>query len=335
VTLGRFCQIKLARAKDLRRQGKLEEAERELLEALDEAPHHSLLKSSLANLYVRQGKLLEAKVLVEEVLAADPQCSQALVVQGEIAFKEKNFGEALQSFRHAWQLDPRPYLTLRIARTLREMERYNEALDTLDSSLVAHRENPSLLKEKAITLNRMRRWEEALELYEKLRILAPQDTFVQKEVLRLKGMYRSDQTVIKELQTVVNIPSRRDDAQIRGLLAQKLKKTGQVREAAAEYRTASQLQPDNPYYLKQQGFCHYSLGEYTEALECLGQAFRKDPTDYYVKGTLEKIYASQERLDAFLVLLEEVHQSHPQNFKLLGTIKKLRKLLNVNKIDHD
>ena len=37
VTLERFCQIKLERARDLRGQGKLAEAERELLDALEEA----------------------------------------------------------------------------------------------------------------------------------------------------------------------------------------------------------------------------------------------------------------------------------------------------------
>ena len=325
--LSQFCQIKWERANDLRREGKLAEAERELLEALDEAPDHFLLKSSLANLYVRQAKLLEAKVLVEEIMATDPQCSQALVVQGEIAFKENNFTEALQSFRHAWQTDSRPYLTLRVARTLGKMERYSEALETLDTALVTHRKNTRLLKEKALILNRMQSWDEALELYEKLRTLDPQDRFVQKEILRMKGLCRSEDEVIKELQTVVNIPSRRDDAQLHGLLAQKLKEVGQVREAAAEYRTASQLQPDNLYFLKQQGFCHYNLGDYAEALECLGQAFLKDPSDYYVKGTLEKIYASRDRMDEYLALLEEVHELHPHNVKLLGTIKKLKKLL--------
>jgi tetratricopeptide (TPR) repeat protein len=329
VSLSQFCRIKWERAKDLRRQGKFAEAEQELFEALEQAPQHSLLKSSLANLYVRQGKILEAKILVEEILAMDPQCSQALVVRGEIAFKEKNMKEALESFRHAWQLDQQSYLTVRIARTLKEMERYSEALETLDSSLVADKENPRLLKEKALVLNRLDRRQEALELYEKLRVLEPQDRFVQKEILRLKGMRRSDHKVIKELQTTVNIPSQQDNAQLHGLLAQKLKKAGQVREAAAAYRTATRLEPDNPYFLKQQGFCHYSLGEHEQALECLGQAFHKDPSDYYVKGTLEKIYNSLGRLEEFLDLLEEAYHLHPHNVKLLGTIKRLRKLLNT------
>jgi tetratricopeptide (TPR) repeat protein len=272
---------------------------------------------------------LEAKHLVEEILAKQPQSAQAMVVRGEIAFKEKNYAEALQDFRHAAQFDPRPYLNVRIARTLRELNRYSEALDTLNTSLVAHRDEPRLLKEKALILNRLQRWDEATELYEKLRILNPQDRFVQKEILRLKALSRSDDQVIQELQTVVKIPSKGDNPQLHGLLAQKLKAAGQVREAAAEYRTASQMEPDNPYFSKQQGFCHYKLGEYDEALECLTSAFRQDSTDFYVKGTLEKIYTSQGRLGEFLTFLEEVHLQHPHNVKLLGTIKKLKKRLRA------
>lgn len=323
--LSRFCRIKWEQARELRKEGKLAEAERELLEALEEAPEHPLLCSSLANLYLKQEKLLEARMLVEKILAADPQYLQALVVKGEIAFKEGNFAEALSSFEQAWPMDPRPYLAQRRARTLREMGRYREALELLDNTLITHRDNPRLLKEKALILNRLRKPDQALEVYERLRSLTPDDRFVQKEILRLKGFSRGKDTVIKELKTTIAMPSRRDEPQLRGLLAQKLKEAGRIEEAAAEYRTASELEPANPYFLRQQGFCHYALQQYPEALDCLGRAFRKDPSDYYVKGTLEKIYTELGRLDEFLALLQEVQRLHPHNRKLFGIIKKIKK----------
>ena len=88
--LSEFCRIKWERARDLKRKGKYQEAERELIDALEEEPAHLLLKSSLADLYVRQGKVVEARILTEEVLASDPSYPEALVVLGEIFFKEKN-----------------------------------------------------------------------------------------------------------------------------------------------------------------------------------------------------------------------------------------------------
>lgn len=327
--LSQFCRIKWERARELKRKGKYHQAEEELKDALNEEPFNPLLKSSLADVYMRQAKPLEARILAEEVLTSDPGHPQALVVLGEVFLKEKNMDQALECFRQAFRKEPRPYVTLRIARTLRNMGRYAEALEELDSVLVSERGNRLFLKEKALTLNRMERWDEALEIYEKLRVLDPQDRFVVKEIFRLKGRSRSDEGVVKELSAVVRVPSRQDDAQLHGFLGQKLKHTGQVREAAAEYRTAAQLEPENPYFLKQEGFCHYRLKNYSQALICLEEAFRKDPTDYIVKGTLEKIYATLGRLDDFLALLEDVLQRHPHNVKLMGTIKKIKKRLDI------
>jgi tetratricopeptide (TPR) repeat protein len=325
--LSRFCKIKWEQAMTLKREGRLAEAEQELLEAIEEAPHSSLLRSSLANLYVKQGKLMEAGVLVDDILKADPHSAEAVVVRGEIAMKKKRWADALEDFEHAWRRSPQPFLILLRGRTLREMGQHEKALELLDSALVTDRENVGLLKEKALILNRMERWDQALELYERIRALAPKDLFVQKEIIRLKGLSRSGEQVIKELQTTVRLSSRRDDAQLHGLLAQKLREAGQVQEAAAEYRTASDLAPENFYFLKQQGFCYYNLQEYNKALDCLGRAFRRDPADFYVKCALEKIYAELGRQQDFPAFLEEVHQLHPHERKLMGWITKAKKSL--------
>lgn len=318
---------KIAQAGALRRQGKLAEAEQELLEALEQEPGHSLARASLANLYLRQGRDLEAQVLVEEILTVDPHCAEAMAVRGEIASKERRWSEALEDFDQAWRIRPQPYLVLRRARALKEMGRYADALEVLDNALVADRDNGRLLKEKAVLLNRTGRLQEALELYEKIKGLLPEDRFVAKEIIRLKGLSRSGDRVIDELKTAVGLSSRRDDPQLHGLLAQKLREAGQVQEAAAEYRTASNLAPDTPFFLKQQGYCHYSLKQYDQALDCLARAFRSDPADYYVLAALDKTYAALSRLEDFLSLLEQTLSLHPNQRNLMGWIKKVKKRL--------
>jgi len=329
MTLSKFCRIKWEQAIELKKRGNYDEAEKELSAAIEEAPANLMLKASLAELYVRQGRLLEARIITSEILDTKPDHPQALVVLGEILFKEKRFKEALNCFRHASRKDQRPYLTLRIARTLRETGDYEEAIDELDRLLAVERQNTSFLKEKALILNRVERYSEALEIYENLRILDPADSFVLKEILRLKGLNRPDNSVVKELSAVVKIPSRKCDAQLHGLLGQELKKTGQVREAAIEYATASKLAPDNLYFLKQQGFCYYKLKEHSRAIECLSEAFVKEPSDFIVKTTLEKIYTTLGRLDDYLSLLERALEAHPHNVKLMGTIKKIKKLIEA------
>ncbi len=321
---------RLTRIQELKRDGKYGEAEKEIQKELQLAPGDLLLKTSLADLYLRQDRPAEARILAEEVLAQDPRHPQALSVLGDFFLAEKSFREALEYFRQASLRDPRPYLHLKIARALKELGKLREALEELENVLVVKRDHLPFLKEKALILNRMKRFDEALACYEKIQTIQPHDPFVQKEILRLRSRKRPESQVLKELTTIVGMESKKDNPQMHGLLAQKLKDSGMVREAAAEYKAAVDLEPENSFFLKQEGFCHYRLKEYPEAIRCLTQAFRKDPSDYVVRKTLEKIQAAQGNLPGFLELLEEVLHQHPQNKTLLGTIKRIRKKLSLS-----
>jgi len=329
-----FSRIKWEQARALGKKGAFQDAEKELLEALEEEPNQPLLKCSLADLYLRQDKVVEAKLLAEEVLSLEPNFSRALFVLGEIYSREGRLDEALQCFRQAAGSKPTPYVLVRIARTLREMKRYGEALETLDGILVKEKENPIALKEKAVLLNRMKRREEALALYEKLRKLTPEDSFVRGEIYRLKGMKRPRQDNIRELEKVLAVSSAKDEPHLHGLLAENLKKAGRLKEAAEEFHAAWQLSSGNLFYLKQKGFCLYRLGEYEGSIQALGQAFREDPADHFVKTTLKKIYADTKNLKGFITLLEEVLQDHPHNGKLLGTLKRVRKEADADEDSH-
>jgi len=333
--LGEFSRIKWERAKDLKKRGDFLDAERELKEALEDEPDHFLLKASLADLYLRQDRLTEAKILAETILSLDPEYPQARYILGEIFFKEKSFDQALQCFRHASQKDPRPYMILRVARTLRNMERYEEALETLDSILVSDRQNMGFLKEKGLVLGRMERWEQALEIYEKLREMDPNDSFVRKAIYDIKGKDRPADKLIRELEMVVTLPSGKDDPQLHGLLGQKLKKAGKLKEAIAEFRKAQRLDLKNVFFLKHEGFCHYQLKDYDNAIQTLSEAFRNDPTDYIVKSTLNKLYATTGNLEGFMLLLEDISMEHPHNVKLMGTLKKIRKQVNARKANNN
>jgi tetratricopeptide (TPR) repeat protein len=186
------------------------------------------------------------------------------------------------------------------------------------------------LKEKAFILNRMKRFDQALATLERIKEISPDDAFIQKEIIRLRSRKRSETEVVKELQAVVRMESKKDDAQLHGLLAQRLKGAGMVKEATVEYERASTLEPHNPYFLKQQGFCHYSQKEYEQAINCLKEAFQKDPSDHAVRKTLEKSYEARGNIGAYLTLLEETLLKHPGQKSLLGTIRRIRTRLNAS-----
>lgn len=319
------------RLNSLKERKRFAEAEEEIRQALEEDPGNLFLKAHLADLYLRQRRFSEGRILAEEILSNDPQHPQALLVLGSIFLKQHSAQKALECFRQAFNRDPRPYLILKTAQALKEMGNLSEALEELDKILVLNPENLSFLKEKAFILNRMKQYDQALKTYETIKMLSPDDPFVQKEILRLRSRIRPEpHQILKEIQTITSMESKKEDAQVHGLLAQKLKEVGQVREAAAEYERAYHLDPQNLYFLKQKGFCLYHIKEYTEAISCLTPYFRKDPSDFYVRSTLKKCYEAQGDLKGFLQLLEEVSPFHPEQKSLLGMIRKIKKRLGID-----
>jgi tetratricopeptide (TPR) repeat protein len=313
------------RIRSLKEKGRFSEAEEEIEKELKKNPDQPFLKMSLADLYLRQDRLAQARIMVEEVLAQDPQHPQALTVLGDLFLRQNSPKEALECFRQALAREPRDYLVLKSARALKEMKRFAEALEELEKVLVVKPKSFPFLKEKGLLLCKMKRFDQGLEVFERAKELSPQDPFVQKQILLLRSRTRPRDQVLKEFQRVVSMDSKKDDPQMHGLLAQKLKDAGQVREAAAEYRVASSLDPRNLFFLKQEGFCHNRDKNYEEALRCLGEALRRDPADYVVRNTLEKIYSTRGEMKKFLHLLEEILREHPEQKPILGTVRRIRK----------
>ncbi len=325
MTLTDLSRKKWERSLTLQKKGALSDAERELTEALEEQPDHPLLNASLAHLYLKQKRFHEARIVVESILSQRPEYPQALYLLGEIYLNEDNPDDALRSFRQAYQKDKSPYLAHSIAKTLRKTGQYNEALEEIDSALITNRHNLRLLKEKALVLNRMQRLDEALMIYERIKELDPDDPYVSRAIYHLKSLKRPDHEVIQELKKVLSLPSHKDNAQLYELLAEKLKRAGRLEEAAAGYKKAYELAPDNTFFLKQEGFCRYRLGEYQKAMHLLSDAFRMDPTDFIVRRTLKKIYSNANNMSGFIHLLEETLKEHPSNVKLMGILKGLKK----------
>jgi tetratricopeptide (TPR) repeat protein len=316
------------RIRSLKESRKYSEAEEVIQHELQQNPEQSFLKTSLADLRLRQGRLIEARILIDEVLAQDPQHPEALSVLGDLFIKQRSPQRALECYRQAFARDPKPYVVLKTARAFKEMKLFDDALQELEKVLVAKPKSLPFLKEKAFILNRMKRFDQALETLEWIKAISPDDAFVQKEILRLRSRGRPETQVVKELQAVVGMESRKDDAQLHGLLGQRLKRAGMVKEATVEYKRASNLEPHNPYFLKQQGFCYYREKDYEQAIRCLKEAFQKDPSDYVVLKTLERSYEARGDIGAYLTLLEETLLQHPEQKSLHGTIRRVRTRLN-------
>jgi len=178
------------RIRSLKEQHRYSEAEEEIQRELEKKPEQPFLKATLADLFLHQNRLAEARILIDEILSRDPQHPQALYLLGEIFLKRNSPKEALECFRQAFAREPRDYLILRSARALKEMNRFAEALEELEKVLVVKPKNFPFLREKGLVLNKMKRFDQALEAFERAKEIFSGDSFVNAEILRLRSRER-------------------------------------------------------------------------------------------------------------------------------------------------
>ncbi|MBW2000635.1 MAG: tetratricopeptide repeat protein [Deltaproteobacteria bacterium] len=74
---------------------------------------------------------------------------------------------------------------------------------------------------------------------------------------------------------------------------------------------------------------NYRLGEYSEAITLLEGVFLRDPNDFRIKATLKKVYQAMNNPEGFIDLLERALEKHPQNVKLAGALKGMKKKMET------
>lgn len=102
-----YAQDALERGRTAYTQGRHKQAAVEYQRALRSNPHSADAKLGLAQSYEILGKLQDASRYAGEVLQANPNDGQALLLLGRIRTREENWSSARDAFRAAVQADPR------------------------------------------------------------------------------------------------------------------------------------------------------------------------------------------------------------------------------------
>ncbi|RME03061.1 MAG: hypothetical protein D6812_05540, partial [Deltaproteobacteria bacterium] len=125
----------------LKGAGRFVEAEGVLRRGLEHYPASPVLTSALAGVLLLQDRLAEAETLAQEALFHDPDDIRALTVMGNIAFRRRNYPEAIRLFRHALSIEEQPYLHYRLALACKETNALEAALTEISTALTLEPEN--------------------------------------------------------------------------------------------------------------------------------------------------------------------------------------------------
>lgn len=177
----------IKQAEKLRQRGEIVEAEKILRRVLEINPQESKAKLNLANLLLKQRRLIEAYDLSIAVATAEPKNSFAFAILGATLLSAGNFRDAKISFINALRLNKREALAWAGFGTLDFYEnRISESVENLREAVYHAPNDPDFVFTLAQVSARAEKYKEAAEAYDTFLRLSPQNDKERRD--RIKGL---------------------------------------------------------------------------------------------------------------------------------------------------
>jgi tetratricopeptide (TPR) repeat protein len=145
-----------------------------------------------------QNKINEADTCFNEALDIDPNLSTALYGKGQVKSNQKKYKDAVPYFAKAIEIAKETkqignieglYLTMAFSQL--NLKEYEEALKSINNGLETSAKNVDLLFAKAVTLEALERFEEAISYYEKVMKLNSNYSNVPSRIQNIKDFLAS------------------------------------------------------------------------------------------------------------------------------------------------
>lgn len=313
-----FVQLKTKLAWQAIGQGDLAQAALEVNEALAAGERTAGLQALLAEIARREGRLADAAALAQEVLAEFGPDAVALGVLGRIALDEHRPAEAADRLKEAYRLNASAFNAALVVDALDAGKRTDEALQFLQEALGRFAGDVRLLGRAARFYRHVGRLQDARRTLDALLQVDPENEWARRLQLELKSADRP----IEAIQGLLAIGDRKNDPQLHGLYAKRLKGEGDFAGAAREFAEAAKLDPRHDFWRKQAGFAYAKARADDQAVHYLRPLFIADPADQYVRSAL---FAALKRLAGAAEVakaIDEALAQHPDKVFLHGIRRK-------------
>jgi Flp pilus assembly protein TadD len=295
----------------LRREGRMAEAEQSYREALELEPTHKPAGLGLARTLKDLGQHAASEAQCRKLIALDARNAEAWSALGAALRDQLRPEESEAAYRRAVALQPN-YGTAHhnLGALLSEMERAEEALAILDRAGSLGVKSRELLINRARTLFKLYRFDEAERVYEEAVTLDPLDPEAQQSLAELRYM-RGDPKFARSIVTAA--ASRRDNLrlqllfgdllrrsgdlagaetvlrdvltnhgplpEVRSSLATVLHESGRLKEAEIEALEAAAARPQNPVVIENLVAIQLGAGRHREAAPFIAAQRKRDPNE--------------------------------------------------------
>jgi len=252
---------------------------------------------------------MTARVHLEKAVAADPSDLAAQLVLADILSKQRDYAEAVSTYRKITQLDPKNAAAFYgLGSILYKQNQFKESAEALESAVALGYPGPQALFDLGGAYEAVPDFAKAAEAYEKYIALGTADAgsaYLRLGICRTR-LEQHDAAVAALLEAQKAQPN---DIKVRDALAEAYVKAGRLEEAEAVYTALAGLNPPeakNYYRLSYQ--MYEGAGRFDKAVAPLQKIIELDPKNetnfYYLGMTHFKAQQYDQAVAAFQKSLE-------------------------------
>ncbi|XP_014468444.1 PREDICTED: stress-induced-phosphoprotein 1 [Dinoponera quadriceps] len=251
----------------------------------------------------------------EESLPAEKRKALEEKNLGNVAYKKKNFDEALQHYNTSVELDPTEIIyLLNIAAVYFEQKEYQKCIGQCEKAIEIGRENRADFKliAKAFTrighaYKKMENWKQAKVYYEK--------SMSEHRTPEIKTLLSDIDKIIKEEERKAYIDPVKAEEEKE--LGNQKYKDGDYPAAIKHYSEAIRRNPDDPKYYSNRAACYTKLAAFDLGLKDCEKVVELDPK--FIKGWIRKgkILQAMQQQGKALTAYQKALELDPQNSEAL------------------
>ena len=318
-------------------------------------PQSRAVRGALAQFYVEQKRLGDARAIFEQLAAEDPETREYAMGAAILSYQMKDYATAERQFQKLLAKDEDGNVQLYLAQIAEEQKRYEEAI--VRYKAVPEGERAWLAKLRVASmygkLNRVaegRRWLAdlpAVTIEQRIQVRQAEASLLRESgdnkgafALLEKGLAehpdspdllydlamvaeKIDRIDVAEAQLKRVIELKPDDAQALNALGYTLvDRTTRAEEGRALIERALKLSPDDPFIMDSMGWALFRLGRYDESLTYLLKAFASRPDAEIAAHLGEVLWIKGDRAKAKEIWSAQLKDS-PDHPVLLETVRRL------------
>lgn len=302
----------------------------ELLEVIENQPENIDARMELVQRYVKNHDYANAKTMLREVLEINPDHIDANFVLGQICEFDEEFSEAVKCFEKIVSLHPVPDMKYKLAQLYENANQDKKALELFEELYESNKDNQDIITQLAHLNTVLGNKEKAIDLYNKLLIVNPQDMVALSQLMDLyedtnRYLYYSTRAKIQEMEgtlshalssykkALAEADNNEEITNTRLCIADILVQKENYLQAVDEYLALIQLEIEDFDVYKSLGDAYVELENPEAAAEAYEKALNLDSDNSELAQELSNLYVETENYEKALKLLNELTQKDSMN----------------------